>query len=63
MKYIIILILALTLASCGTAQRKQPTPFVVSEKTLSLKGCNDLHKSVKAWNKANSTKEPRIADC
>ena len=63
MKYILILILAFTLIACETAPRKQPTPFAVSERTLSLKGCNDLHKNVKVWNTNNPEKEPRIADC
>lgn len=63
MKYIIIILLALSLVSCESAPRKQPTQFVLTEKTLSLKGCNDLHKRVKEWNKNNPNKEPRIADC
>ena len=63
MKYIIIAILTVTLISCGTTQRKQPTPFTTTEKTLKLKGCVDLHKAVKVWNKANPDKKPKKADC
>jgi len=63
MKYLIIILLALSVVSCSATKRKQPTPFVVSDKVIKLKGCVDLQKEVKEWNKNHPDQKPKKADC
>lgn len=62
MKYI-LLVSFLLLVGCSATERKEPTPFVVSDKRVIVVGCENLKQEVREWNEANPTLQPKKADC
>jgi hypothetical protein len=53
----------LTACQITINERKEPTPFVVSDKRVIVIGCEELKAEVREWNKNNPGKIPREADC
>lgn len=61
-----IILLCILLLGCSSPPKDPnvPTPFEVNtSKKIVLPGCEVMKKEAEDWNRANSEKEPRIADC